>query len=181
MAFFAGLDDDMGVRGILQLNRPAGKALIELHEAVMRQPSALSAAERELIAAYVSGLNACTYCFGVHAEVAKAYGVPAARIAALLDDIDASDVEDRLKPIFKFARTATLTPARVVQADVDAILAAGWPEQAVHDALQVCCLYNFMNRLLDGHGVHSKHEVWRTRGQGLMQGGYAPLLKALGY
>jgi hypothetical protein len=53
MPFFPSLPPDAGVRHILPLNKPAGRALIELHE---------------LIAAYVSGLNACRYCCGVHAH-----------------------------------------------------------------------------------------------------------------
>ncbi len=35
------------------------RPLIEYHEVLLRGPSPLSVAERELIAAYVSGLNAC--------------------------------------------------------------------------------------------------------------------------
>ncbi|NET05043.1 MAG: hypothetical protein F6K09_11890 [Merismopedia sp. SIO2A8] len=36
----------------------------------MRGESALSAGERELITAYVSGLNACNYCYGSHQAIA---------------------------------------------------------------------------------------------------------------
>jgi AhpD family alkylhydroperoxidase len=32
-------------------------------------------AERELIAAYVAGLNACGYCHGIHIAVAEAFGI----------------------------------------------------------------------------------------------------------
>ena len=40
--------------------------------------------QRELIAAYVSGLNACTYCHGTHLAVAAACGVAPEVIKALL-------------------------------------------------------------------------------------------------
>jgi alkylhydroperoxidase family enzyme len=69
--FFSSLDSDSGVRDILTLNPAAGKALIEYHEAVLRGPSPLSEGERELIAAYVSGLNACHYCHGVHTKTPR--------------------------------------------------------------------------------------------------------------
>ena len=45
------------------------------------------------------------------------------------------------------------TPAAVGQADVDAVLAAGWSEGAVCDALTVCAIFNFFNRWIDGAGV----------------------------
>ena len=38
------------------------KPLGELTEVAMRGPSPFTQGQRELIAAYVSGLNACTYC-----------------------------------------------------------------------------------------------------------------------
>ena len=62
MPFFKSLPPDAGVRHILQLNKPAGRALVELHEALMRGDSPLTPAQHEEIAAYVSSLNACQYC-----------------------------------------------------------------------------------------------------------------------
>src|SRR5271157_4346372 len=51
------------------------KPLGELTEAAMRGRSPFTPAERELIAAYVSGLNACVYCHTTHVAVAEACGV----------------------------------------------------------------------------------------------------------
>jgi AhpD family alkylhydroperoxidase len=53
---------------LLELFRPYGERL-------MRGPSPFSASERELIAAYVSGLNSCRFCFGVHSRVAEGFGM----------------------------------------------------------------------------------------------------------
>jgi hypothetical protein len=39
--------------------------LIQFHEALLRGPSPFTEGERELIAAYVSGLNHCRCCHGV--------------------------------------------------------------------------------------------------------------------
>ena len=50
-------------------------ALLEYHDVVLRGPSPLSVAERELIAAYVSGLNQCAFCNGSHRIIAEAAGV----------------------------------------------------------------------------------------------------------
>ncbi|HAQ34138.1 MAG TPA: peroxidase, partial [Alphaproteobacteria bacterium] len=51
------------------------KPLLELHDAIMREASDLDVATRELIAAYVSGLNACAFCYGAHKTMAHAFGV----------------------------------------------------------------------------------------------------------
>lgn len=179
MPFFPSLADDAGVRHILSLNPAAGRALIEFHSAALRNPSRLSAAGKELIAAYVSGLNACQYCFGVHAETAKAFGVDAGLIEQLLADLDAAPVDAKLRPLLHYARKLTLEPARMTQRDADAVFAAGWGEAELHDAVLTICLFNFMNRLLEGHGVKGNAALYASRGQALRDEGYAPLLNAL--
>ena len=72
--------------------------------------TALTAAERELMAAYVSGLNGCGYCHGVHAATAEAFGLPAGLLAAVLADLDSAPVDDRMKPVLRYLATLTRTP-----------------------------------------------------------------------
>ena len=179
MPFFESLHADAGVRHILQLNKPAGRALIEFHQALLRGDSPLGPAQLELIAAYVSGLNACQYCYGVHSETAKAFGLKAGTIESMLADLDSASVESRMRPLLAYAKKLTVSPARMTQADANAVFAAGWSERALHDAVLTVCLFNFMNRLLEGHGCKGAPEIYATRGKVLMDEGYAPLLKLL--
>lgn len=179
MAYFPSLPEDAGVRHIVSLNPAAGRALIELHDAALRNTSGLTPRDKELIAAYVSGLNACQYCYGVHSETAKAFGVDAALLEQLLADVESAPLDPRLKPILLYARKLTLEPAKMTQADASAVFAAGWSEPELHDAVLTICLFNFMNRLLEGHGVKGNSALYQSRGQALRNEGYAPLLRAL--
>ena len=179
MAYLKSLPDEATVPDILRLNTAAGRALVDYHTAVMRQPSELSPGDRELIAAFVSGLNACQYCHGVHSATAREYGVPQELLPALVEDLDSAAMDEKLRPILAYARKLTLEPSKVVQSDADAVLAAGWSEQTLHDAITVTCLYNFMNRLLDGHGTRGNESLFEARGKGLKDNGYAPLLDLL--
>lgn len=179
MSFIPSLPADAGVRHILTLHAAAGRALIDFHSAVLRTDTQLTAKDKELIAAYVSGLNACQYCFGVHKETAKAYGVDESLVIALLNDIDSAPVDARLKPILSYAKVLTLSPAKAQQRHVDAIFAEGWTERDLHDAILTICLFNFMNRLLEGHGVKGSADVYASRGNALHDSGYSPLLKFL--
>lgn len=180
MSFFASLPADAGVRHILCLHPEAGRALIALHTAVLRQDSALTARDKELIAAFVSGLNACQYCHGVHSETAQAFGVDAGLIESLLSDFERAPVEPKLRPVLAYARNLTLEPARMVAGDAEAVFGAGWTERDLHDAVLTVCLFNFMNRLLEGHGVKGARELFVERGQALARDGYEPLLAWLG-
>ncbi|WP_420395420.1 carboxymuconolactone decarboxylase family protein [Nioella sp.] len=125
----------------------------EYESQIMRGESELTVAERELIAAYVSGLNACTYCHEAHTVFARAYGIDAEVIDALMLDLKAAPIDSRLKPILAYVETLTLSPSRMTEADAQAVYDAGWSERALFDAIQVCCVFNFVNRLVEGTGI----------------------------
>ncbi|ATE66838.1 carboxymuconolactone decarboxylase family protein [Rhizorhabdus dicambivorans] len=127
--------------------------LLEYHDRLLRDPSPLTVAERELIAAYVSGLNACTYCHGAHVVAARAFGIDPGLFDGLMADLETSGIDDRLKPILAYVSKLTRTPSMMTEADANRVYAAGWNEQALFDAVSVCALFNFMNRIVEGSGI----------------------------
>jgi hypothetical protein len=131
-------------------------------EAILRGPSPLTPAQRELIGAYVSSL------FGVAPEA----------IDGLIHDLATAPVDSKLRPILAFVKKLTLTPARMTQADADAVFAAGWDEAALHSAIAICCVFNFMNRLVDGHGIEADRASFAERGRKHVEMGYAAQYEA---
>jgi AhpD family alkylhydroperoxidase len=81
-------------------------------------------AERELIAAYVSGLNACRYCHGVPTATARAFGIGEGTLGALLADVTTAPVAEPMKPILRYVGKLTLTPAKITHEDAEAVLAS---------------------------------------------------------
>jgi uncharacterized peroxidase-related enzyme len=136
--------------------------LLDYCQRLMRGPSPLSVAQRELIAAFVSALNCCQYCHMVHSALAVAFGVDEGLVAALIADVDAAPVEEAMKPVLRLVRTLTLTPAQVRDPEVAEVYAAGWDEQTLHDAVSVCGLLNFMNRMVEGLGITASPDYYRT-------------------
>jgi uncharacterized peroxidase-related enzyme len=146
-------------RAYQETRRPLGV----LTEAAMRGPSPFTQRQRELIAAYVSGLNACTYCHGTHLGVAEACGVAPDLITASLADVETAPLEPRMKPILRYARKLTLSPARMTEADAAAVYDAGWGDDALYSTVLVTALFNFYNRLVDGVGLRPARRL-HTRG-----------------
>ncbi len=135
------------------------KPLLEYHDKILRDPSPLSVAERELIAAYVSGLNACSFCFGAHSILAEAAGIDTEIFDQIMTDVDNASIDDKLKPILKYVKTLTLEPSRCRDEQAQAIRDAGWTDEAIFNAVSVCALFNFMNRIVEGMGVESSEAV----------------------
>jgi uncharacterized peroxidase-related enzyme len=179
MPHLASLPANATLLSVFQAYPRTARPLIDYHEMVMRGPSPFSVAERELIAAYVSGVNACSYCHGVHTATAEAFGVPPGLLAAALADLDTAPVDDRMRPVLRYVGKLTRTPARITDADTGTVLAAGWDERAVHDATLVCALFNFMNRLVDGLGIRADDSYYALSATRLHQRGYAGLTDLL--
>jgi uncharacterized peroxidase-related enzyme len=173
---FKSIAGDAGVRHILNLRPAAGRLLAQYHQEVMRGPSPLSEAERELIAAYVSALNRCNYCCRTHSATASHYGVPEGLAQALAEDETLGGAPPRMQPLLRVARKLTVGRGSIETADADAVYTAGWSEAALHDAILVTAMFNFMNRLVHGHGLEGNDQLWAERGRYLFENGYSNVL-----
>jgi uncharacterized peroxidase-related enzyme len=155
------------------------KPLIEFHEALLRGPSPFTAAEREFMAAFVSGLNRCDYCHGVHTAAAERMGVEAGLLPRIVKDGDLDGVDTKLRPVLALARKLTLSPDSVTKAEADAVLAVGWDDAALYYAVAVTALFNFMNRLVEGLGIELEPSYVGPASQRLAESGYLPLLEMM--
>lgn len=117
------------------------------HEA-MRGASAWSIGDRELMAAFVSKMNGCDYCIQAHTAVsARAYG-DAAKVAAVLADVETAAIDERLRATLLMLRKLTREHAVDAQ-DMRRVLAAGVTRAQVEDALAVAFAFGTLNRLAD--------------------------------
>ena len=175
MSFLKNLPQNAVLLQLFKSFPETSKPLLAYHEVLMRGPSPLSVADRELIAAFVSGLNACHYCHGVHEATARQFGLAEETMGSRRADVDAAAVDARLKPLLRCVRKLTLAPARMTPSDADGVFAAGWDDRALHDAVSVCALFNFMNRLVSGTGIDAGDEYFELAASRLHDGGYGGL------
>lgn len=127
--------------------------LLEFHDAILRGESEFTVGERELIAAYTSGLNACQFCHGSHRMIAEVHGIDPAIFDSLMTAPADAGLDEKWLPLLAYIRKLTQTPSRLTDADAQAVFDAGWSEEALYDAITVCALFNMMNRIVDGCGV----------------------------
>jgi uncharacterized peroxidase-related enzyme len=172
MPFMPSMPADALVKDVYSIDPQTFRHWLHVEEAIMRGASAFTAGERELMAAYVSRLNSCTYCASSHSEAAVVLGVERQLLEALMADIDTAPIDKRFRPIFKFLKKLTLTPSKMIQGDADAIYAEGWDERALHDVIMVCCCFSFMNRLADGYGLPSDPALFAARAKRHAEEGY---------
>lgn len=93
-----------GIIGLMQYRPETAKPLSDLAEVLLRAPNSLPAGERELIAAYVSGRNECTFCCSSHSALAGAQldeGLPLVELVRA--DLNAAPISDRLRALLRIA------------------------------------------------------------------------------
>jgi len=153
MSLFSSLPADAHLSDVFRRFPKGVRPLTELHDALLRGDGALTVAQRELIAAYVSGLNGCSFCYGAHTLMARAFGIDPSVLEALMADPDTAQVEDKLKPLLAYLAHLTRTPSRIPGSAIENARAAGWSEEALYEAVSICALYNYMNRLVEAAGL----------------------------
>jgi uncharacterized peroxidase-related enzyme len=58
----------------------------------------------------------------------------------------------------EFAEKLTLSPAEMVEEDVEELRRLGLDDGAIHDVVQVTALFNYYDRLADGLGIDPEPE-----------------------
>ncbi|HYJ70787.1 MAG TPA: hypothetical protein VEX15_24285 [Nocardioidaceae bacterium] len=132
----------------LSLYRPElfGRQFLRLGESVMRGPSDWSPGERELMGAFVSRLNDCRFCAGIHEGTTSLLLGPESGVENLSDWRERG-FEPRVAATFGLLEKVTLSPDTVGPADIARVRAAGASEAAIADALYLCFLFNTINRI----------------------------------
>ena len=118
---------------------------------------------QETVSSYVSILNDCAYSLANHWANAR----------HLIGDDDRADAiekalharqpetvfEGRDLALMRYAEKLTLSPGKMVQADVQALRDAGLDDGEILEANQIIGYFNHLNRLADGLGVDLEPEM----------------------
>ncbi|WP_189332381.1 carboxymuconolactone decarboxylase family protein [Actinoplanes ianthinogenes] len=148
-----------GITGPMAFRPETAKPLNELAEVLLRAPNSLPAAERELIAAYVSGLNECVFCCSSHTAFAVAQYAAAdvtdgaSIVAQARADLDTAPIPAKLKALLRIAGAVQQTGRAVTPELVDAARATGATDVELHDTVLIAAAFCMFNRYVDGLGT----------------------------
>jgi uncharacterized peroxidase-related enzyme len=148
--------------------------LAKFTQGVMRGPAPLSAAQRELIAAYTSYLNECEFCMKSHAAIAAELLGSDVTVGAVLNDLEGSPLPENEKALLRFLGKVTNNLPAVTAADSEQLRQLGWGDEAIFYTICVTALFNFYNRWISASGVHAvSEEGHRSRAKVVAQHGYS--------
>jgi len=166
MAFFSYSQNYDGFIDIVINNPDRYLPIVQFLDNILGQPSELSKAEKELIGAYVSTLNNCEFCYGVHEAMAKSFNVDKNILLALKTDIETAAIDSKIKAVLKLTHKVTTEPNRIVQSDIQSIVDSNWSEKTAEDVIAIASAYAFLNRLVDGFGIKGSSQYFAAISEG---------------
>jgi uncharacterized peroxidase-related enzyme len=147
-----------GIGGLFDFRPATGAPLMALAEQLLRGPSSLSSAERELIATFVSSSNQCRFCTRSHRAVTERLGTETAVVEAVLTDGPAAAPTPKLRALLAIAKSVAGPVGPVPDALVAEARAAGADDIAIHDTVLVAAAFSMFNRYVDGLGAFTPDE-----------------------
>jgi uncharacterized peroxidase-related enzyme len=138
---------------IQSLNPPSMLAHHALYQALMFGRSPLTRIQREMIASVVSAINGCEYCLHHRTTILSRWLEDDALVEQIVHDHAHAPIDPQDRAMLDFAAKLTRTPGEMTQADVEALRAVGFDDQAILDIVQIAAYYAFTNRLSKGLGL----------------------------
>lgn len=164
-----------GIRGLLRYRPETARALNLLAETLLREPNSLPAGERELIAAYVSGLNECRFCCTSHSAFAAEQLDDGARLVEqVLHDPDSAPISPKLRALLRIAGAVQESGRKVTEELVASARDEGASDVEIHDTVLIAAAFCMFNRYVDGLATltPTDPQAYDQMGQRMAQEGY---------
>lgn len=165
-----------GIEALVAFKPSTGTNVMSLVQELLRGPSPLSPAHRELIAAYVSTRNRSAFCSRVHTTTAaRLSATEPEEVADTLDHADRHP-DPKLRSLLSLAGVVLVSGNAVNGADIARAREAGATDEEIHDTVLIAAAFCMINRYVDGLAapVPGEASVYEHIARELTDRGYAP-------
>lgn len=139
-----------GITGLLEYRKDSAAPIRELTQFLLRGPSSLTEAERELIATVVSYRNECTFCCTAHTAAADIYLGEHETSAKVKENISTAPVSDKMKALLTIAAQTQESGKSVTPEAIQKAKNEGATDIEIHDTVLIAALFCLYNRYVDG-------------------------------
>jgi uncharacterized peroxidase-related enzyme len=151
MAHIAVPDGVPGIRSLVMFRPETGRHLYDLAQVLLRDPSPLTPAERELIATHVSARNNCTFCMSSHAAAARElFADNRAVVDCVIHGEPTVLLTPKMKALLNIAGKVQQSGKLVTDEDVSEARNHGAGDRDIHDTVLIAATFAMFNRYVDG-------------------------------
>jgi uncharacterized peroxidase-related enzyme len=164
-----------GILGPMAFSPETAGPLNALAEVLLRAPNSLPAADREMIATYVSSENDCHFCQNAHGAVAVyRLGGNERLVDQVKVNFEAATISDKLKALLAIAQKVQRSGKQVTADDIARARQQGATDKEIHDTVLIAAAFCMYNRYVDGLATWAPTdpEIYRENGKRLAEQGY---------
>lgn len=147
-AVFPSTQNAESIRDLMKDKPKVLKLMMSLAQELLREEGALSPADREIIALYVSVVNHCEYCLASHYEFALSLGADEDEITS----IASGEYEGRFNNLFRYLELLSLNPT-AAWIHYEGCIRDGYTEEQIKEAVLIGSMFNMFNRIVEAHGL----------------------------
>ena len=172
-----------GITGLLEYRQDSAAPIRELTQFLLRGPSTLTEAERELIATVVSYGNQCTFCTTAHSAAADLLLGEQETTTLVKIDIDGAPVSDKMKALLRIASMVRESGKSVTAEAIADAKAQSATDLEIHDTVLIAALFCLYNRYVDGlaTALPADAAYYETLAGRLVNHGYTRLPQGYGH
>ena len=136
------------------------RAFFAYHDALMEKDVGLTKAEREMIVVATSGANNCLYCVVAHGAILRIRAKSPRVADQLATNYRKAEITPRQRAMLDFAMKLSLESGAVGDADIAALKAHGFDDEAVWDIGAITAFFAMSNRLANLTSMRPNDEFY---------------------
>jgi uncharacterized peroxidase-related enzyme len=148
------------VPGILQCfatHPPLLNHMMGLAKSMLFVDGALGRQHKEMISAFVSAANQCSYCADSHGYSFRLHGgSPSALDAVFGCDLESHSISAQERTLLRFVKKVTDGSHAITIEDIETMRMAGWMDLQIAEAIHVAALFAAFNRVVNAFGLPSQ-------------------------
>jgi uncharacterized peroxidase-related enzyme len=146
-----------GILHSFSTHPPLLRHMMDLAEEMLFVDGHLSRREKEMIATLVSAQNHCPYCAKSHGSFLYEICGSQTLLAAMMQcDLQGAGLQGNEVVLLEFAQKVNGQSQAVDRGDVERLMAAGWSELQIAEAIHISALFACFNRIANAFGLEAQ-------------------------
>jgi len=155
-----GRQDVPGILKCFGTNPAAAREMVDMGSAVLFKDGYLTRRQKEMIATYISSLNACPYCLDSHGFFLTTLGTTLETMRAIAaDKLDEAEISEAEQELLRFTGRVNSESFKIGRDDVQRLCGQHWQEEQIAEAVHVAALMGLCNRVANAFGLTSQNFV----------------------
>jgi uncharacterized peroxidase-related enzyme len=152
-----GRQDVPGILKCFGTNPAAARSLIDMGSALLFSDGSLIRRQKEMIATYISSLNACPYCFDSHGFFLTVQGASIETVKAIAaNTLDEAEISAPERELLRFAGKVNSDSFKIDDGDVQRLRDHLWQDEQIAEAVHVAAMMGLCNRVANAFGLPSQ-------------------------